>query len=101
MDTEYWSCEGGRDAAAAGHQNIAQEDSWQHRAVCDTEPLAAEHPYSLSLCWALVYPRSSRQVGFPWEHSGAELRQSETGAVGQWELRVSKCVARTCETQHI
>lgn len=60
MDTECCSCEGyavqrERDAAVAGLQNIAQEDSGQHRAECDSKPLAAEHLYSLPLCWGLVY----------------------------------------------
>lgn len=63
--------------------------------------LPADHLYSLSLCWGLVYPRSSIWGGFPTEHGGAVLRQSERRAVGQREVRVSKCVARTCETQHI
>lgn len=32
-----------QDAAAAGQQGVAQEDSLQHRAVYDHEPLAAMH----------------------------------------------------------
>lgn len=55
------------------------------------------------LCWALVYPRPSSWVGFPWEHGGAELREElwgngSGGLVNEWQehvrLSTSKAVHR-------
>ena len=73
----------------------------QHRAVYDYEPLAAVHLCSRFLHWDLVYPRSRSWMGFPCGRGGAVLRKSEREAVGRWEMRSSKCIARTCETQHV